>query len=135
MSGGYLSCGNWMGDDKAGTAFFQVLDSLEEMLTVDERPQWDEGFATHLRQQLDELDEDEPPFMQLSRSMLDVLVPVARRYFDVLSERLGNPSPDTWSEMGEWKTGEGWQLMCLQDLFQAYDACCRSGRPVVIHFD
>jgi hypothetical protein len=135
MSGGYFSCGNWMGDDKTGSAFFEVLDNLEDVVTSEERPLWDAEFAAPLRAQLDELDEDEPPFMELSRQMMDVLVPPARRYFQLLNERLGHPDPDTWPEIGERKTGAGWELMCLEDLFRAYDACCKSNESVTVHFD
>ena len=136
MSGGYFSCGSWIGDDKTASAFFEVLENIEEdIITVDERADWDSDFSNPLRAQLAELDEDEPPFMELSRSMLDVLLPPARRYFEVLSQRLGHPDRDSWPDIGEWKIGEGWELMCLHDLFQAYNACCESEESVTVHFD
>jgi len=136
MGGGYFSCGRWMGDDKTASAFFDVLDGLEEeTITEDERILWETECAAPLRSQLGECDEDELPFLELSRTMLDVLMPPARRYFDVLNDRLGHPDPSTWHAIGESRAGEGWQLMCLHDLFQAYDASCNSDKPVVIHFD
>jgi hypothetical protein len=136
MSGGYFSCGDWMGGDKTGSAFFDVLDRIEqEVISPDEQSAWDTGFAEPLRAQLAQQDEDEPPYLQLSRSMLDLLIPPARRCFETLNEQLGRPDPDSWHDLGESRSGEGWQLICLDDLFRAYQACCESGASVVLHFD
>ena len=136
MSGGYFSCGSWMGGDKTGSAFFEVLADVEEVvITPDERAVWDADFSNPIRAQLNELDEGEPRFMRLSRRMLDVMVPPARRYFEILIERHGHPDPDTWDQIGEWKTGDGWKLMCLEELFHAYEANRRLDKHVLVHFD
>ena len=130
MSGGYFSCGDWQGGDKSATAFFEVIDRLASVLTVQEGPAWDADFVAPLRAQLNDADEDDPPYVKLSRLMLDVLIPPARRYYDQLREQLGNPPRDSWRE-----TDEGWELMCLADLFCAYDASMDYGKPVSVHFD
>ncbi len=132
MSGGYLSCGEWMGEDKTGTAFLEVAAVLEEdVVTEEESSQWDQHFADPLRAQLEELDEDDNPYMELSPEMMEVLVPVARRYFSTLESDNSGLSEENFHEQGE----TGWHWICLKELFRAYEAQKVNGEKVVIHYD
>ena len=135
MAGGYISCGDFLGSDKTGTAIFEMLNDVEEQVTPQERKKWASVFAKPLQKQLESLDEDDLPYMELSKKMMDVLVGPLRRYYDALNAQLNHPSFDEAAEIGEWRSGEGWRLLCAHDLLEAYDVCCRTKRPVVVHFD
>jgi hypothetical protein len=135
MSGGYLSCGDWSGDDKSGSAFFEMVQDIEDSLNDAERDEWEERFAAPLRQQMDGQPEDDVPSFTLSREMMEVLGPKVAPYFDRLRERLGNPPPDSWHEIGERRTGEGWRLICAQDVLKAYQASKATADDVFLHFD
>jgi hypothetical protein len=135
MSGGYLSCGAWSGDDKSGSAFFDMVRDIEDSLTDAERDEWEEHFAAPLQQQMDQQPEDDVPSFTLSPRMMDVLGPKVAPYFDRLRERLGNPPPDSWHQIGEWRSGDGWRLLCAQDVLEAYEISRRSSEDVFLHFD
>ena len=130
MSGGYISCGSWLGEDKSGSGFFEVLEGIEDIISEHEYSNWEESFSNPLREQLEDMDEDELPYMKINKAMLDVLIPLAKRYNTQLLNELGNPEAENWHE-----TEEGWQLMCLADLFEAYKACSKSNKDVTVHFD
>ena len=130
MSGGYFSCGDWRSGDKSATAFFEVINRLANVLTAQEGPAWEGDFIAPLRAQLSKFDEGAPRHVKLSRLMLDVLIPPARRYYDQLREQLDHPPRDSWQEISQ-----GQELMCLADLLRAYDESMDFGKPVSIHFD
>ncbi|PQO31339.1 hypothetical protein C5Y96_13435 [Blastopirellula marina] len=130
MSGGYYSCGEWMGEDKTGTAFLEIVAILEDdYVSEEEMSQWDAEFADPLREQLEAI-EDDAPYMELSSGMMNVLVPIARRYFEKLESENEGLSEETFHE-----SEEGWQWICLKELWNAFDAQKNSGELVVVHYD
>lgn len=123
-----------MGEDKSGTAFFEMLQEIESTLSESQRAEWDREFAEPMNQQMT-LSEDDVPSCSLTLGMLAALAPKVRQYRADALERLGHPDPDTWHELGEWKTGEGWRLMCADDLLKAYEVAQSTGKDVFLHFD
>lgn len=139
MSGGYISCGEFIGGDKTGTAFFEMLEDIVDVITPAEKPAFKAELVLPLQEQLadqeDDEDEAEEPVIALSRPMMNALVPPMKRYLQRTLERLKNPAPETWRNIGQGETGEGWRLICAQDLLKAYEACIKSGEDVIVQFD
>ncbi len=130
MSGGYLSCGQWMGEDKTGTAFLEIIAILEEdVVTDEEMDRWNSQFADPLRAQLEAL-EDDVPSMELSPEMMAILMPITSRYLEALESENEGLSEENFHE-----SEEGWQWICLQELKAAHETQKQSGEPVVVHYD
>lgn len=135
MGGGYISCGNFMGEDKSGSAFFPLLNDLEEVVGAEERDLWEREFAQPLRRQMEARDEDEPGFFRITKTMMEPLAAPLDRYYRRQMERLGNPDPIEALQLDDERDGEGWRYYCACDLLRAWQECQRTGKDVVVHFD
>ena len=135
MSGGYVSCGSWLGDDKSCSAFLPLLDSLEEVVAESERAEWETKVVAPLRTQLDATDADDMPFLRLNPDTMECLGRVARRYVEQQIGRGVAPEPDESFSADGWRSGPGWRLYCATDLVTASEKAQSSGNEVVIHFD
>ncbi len=134
MGGGYISCGEWLGDDKSGSAFLSLLDELEQTLLPEETSRWQEMVGEPLQEQLNDTPEDDMPYLELDRAMMDCLIGPVRRYVAQERARGIRGDPPGTVEDG-WQSGPEWRLYCAIDLLRAHDECSRTGDTVVIHFD
>jgi hypothetical protein len=135
MSGGYISCGQFMGEDKSGNAFFGLLEDHEEVVSEEERQRWEEAFAEPLRWQMDAQDEDEAPLFRIDKTMMETVVTPLTRYYERQTERLGNPDPMDAPNLDDGRDGEGWKYYCAYGLLRAWQECQKTGKDVVVHFD
>src|SRR5215467_6233787 len=87
MGGGYISCGDFEGEDKSGSAINGVFDAIASMLPAEERRQWQSNFLAALEGNLEEQQMIIPS--QLVRLLIDPL----RAYYADLGAKLGNPHP------------------------------------------
>jgi hypothetical protein len=79
--------------------------------------------------------EDDVPSFTFTPPMMNALFPRVTEYLSREREKLGDPEPDTWHEIGQPWTGEGWRLICAQEVLNAHEACMRTGHDVFLHFD
>ena len=136
MSGGNFSCGDWIGGNKTATYFFVALNAMqEEVLTDQQWDAWSEGFAEPLNEQLKGLDREGPIRFEFSPTMMEALLPVARRYYEILMTKNEHPTEERiWRQEGIDEDVK-WQLLSLIDLFKADQAQQDSGKPIVLRFD
>lgn len=136
MSGGYYLCGRWQGEDKSASTFFQVLQGIEKhVLSAQDEDPWESDVAALLKNQLTEFDDGEPPSLELDDQIMKALIPFSLKYAEVLLERHDHPDRSTWHEIGDWKSGDGWQLLCIEDLVRAHEISTKCGKPVTVEFD
>lgn len=135
MSGGYVSCGRWMGEDKSCSGFMPLLDLLETLVRDDERAYWEAELATPLRSQFDSTPEDDMPYVTLTPPMMECLAKFVRRYVEIELAKGVAPEPDTSDDGSGWRAGPGWRLYCAVDLVRAQEESAASGHDVIIHYD
>ena len=156
MGGGYIECGDYLGDDKSGSPSEDILSLLfrraagraaysrRHLLGRFFRrgprlPDWLDEFESALR---------EPPVpheIRLSAGVAGGLLPYAEKYHAELGEKLGNPAPSEAPELdsragmdpsaAKWGKGDGWRFYCTNDLVQALRQSLVTNLPVVITFD
>lgn len=141
MAGGYISCGEFSGDDKSGSAISGVFEALPECLPENERDAFIEKVLAPLAEYLEE-NEDHILIESDTASML--LEPVETLYSQYAGE-LGHPEPFNAPQIDEdrglngtdakWGKGIGWRYYCLHDLRLAFRKSIESGEPVVVSFD
>ena len=135
MSGGYVSCGRWMGEDKSCSGFMPLLDELEKLVRDDERANWEAQLAAPLRSQFETTPEDDMPYLTLTPPMMECLATFVRRYVEIEVAKGVAPEPDDSDDGSGWRAGPGWRLYCAVDLLRAQQECAVTGRTVVIHYD
>src|SRR5687767_12921583 len=121
MGGGYISCGEFMGDDKSGSAFEGVLRGIPIVLTAEEGTAFSEQVAAPLLQALHEGGEQ----FEISPEMVSHLLQPLTRYHAHLDETLGHPHPYDAPELdrergldmtdAKYGDGPGWQFYCTHD--------------------
>jgi hypothetical protein len=141
MAGGYISCGDFSGEDKSGSAISGVFEALPECLAESERQTFTETVLDPLAEYLEE-HEDHFLIQPDVASML--LGPVGTLYAQYGNE-LGHPEPFDAPQIdkqrgmnasdAKWGQGIGWRYYCLHDLQLALRKSVASGLPVLIHFD
>jgi hypothetical protein len=118
MSGGYVSCGKWLGDDKSCTEFLPLLEALEDLVTAAERKAWEKNVAGPIRGSLEALSEDDLPYFRLAPAAAALLAGVAARFL----------------ERSKRKKDESLRR-CAEDLVRAAAKSKATGKKVVIHYD
>lgn len=141
MAGGYISCGDFSGDDKSGSAISGVFATLPECLPESERNAF---IETALDPLAEYLEENEDHFLIEPDTASMLLGPVDTLYSQYANE-LGNPEPFNAPQIDEdrgmdatdakWGQGIGWRYYCLHDLRLALRKSIESGEPVVVSFD
>jgi hypothetical protein len=112
-----------LGEDESANPLFAVIEELSRAFVSEERPAWERDFLAKLDQEPD---------------LMEVLMKPLARYRAFLAERLNLSGPD--ADVGELKqisTDEGsdsYRYLCVSDLFRAYEACKRTGKPVRVSF-
>ena len=141
MGGGYISCGEFMGEDKSGSAFEGVLRGIPTLLSAKEAARFSDQVATPLLQALHEGGEQ----FEISPEMVSHLFQPLTRYHAYLDETLGHPHPYDAPELdrkrgldmteAKYGAGLGWQFYCTHDLLRACEVSQQKGEPIVFGFD
>jgi len=131
MSGLNISCGDYRGDDKSGSAFERVLMDL---------PDIDDGLKHEI---LSGFESNE--FAIIETAHAKELVSSIRAYRDQLISEIGHA--DCFKEMEreelagadpvklKWGEGRGWRLYCVNDLLVACERSATTRDPVVVCLD
>ncbi len=141
MGGGYISCGQFCGDDKSGSAISGVFEAIPELIPEDARSEF---ISSVLDPLADSLEENGDYFLIEPEIAALLLPPVDALYMQYGNE-LGNPEPFDAPEIDEdrgldtteakWGKGIGWRYYCLHDLRIALRKSIESKESVVINFD
>jgi hypothetical protein len=141
MAGGQIFCGEFVGEDKSGSAFSGVLEALPECVAADAR---DEFIASVINPLTEYLEENED-HVEFGPDIASRLVAPVDRLFERYGEELGHPEPFDAPQIDEvggldqmdakWGQGIGWRYYCLSDLRAALRESIGSGEPIFIHFD
>ncbi|HEY2882828.1 MAG TPA: hypothetical protein VGJ15_10350 [Pirellulales bacterium] len=141
MSGGYISCGEFIGDDKSGSALEGVLNGIITTLPDGEKAAFRERVAAPVFIAMRRCGEQ----FEISPDAVSYLFDPLVRYHAYLSELLGNPEPFLAPELdrqrgldltaAKYGEGQGWQFYCTHDLLKACEISRQTGEPIVISFD
>lgn len=141
MSGGYISCGKFMGEDKSGSAISGVFTTLPECLPEEER----ESFILDVLDPLAEMLEETEDHFLIESDLAPRMLPPVEMLYARYGEELGYPEPCDAPQLDEkrgvnsldakWGEGIGWQCYCLHDLKIALQTSIETGDPVSISFD
>lgn len=137
MSGGYISCGEFNGEDKSGSAYSGVLADLQT-LGSGRYAQLVEPLARDLANCEESV--------EIPQHVAASLLPVLREYRGVLEVELGDirdpfEAIDHDEELGldssdaKWGQGTGWKYYCVLDLERALVRSISTGECVYIEFD
>ncbi len=138
MGGGYISCGDFLGDDKSGAPIGGILEDLVSNLADTQNS----AIATELLEQLD----SETDHILIEPGHASKLLPDFKHlqtYYKTLF-----PDLDNWwliferevqqgmdNVAGKWGESIGWKIYCLADLIPACEISISTNEPVVISFD
>jgi hypothetical protein len=138
MGGGYISCGNFSGDDKSGSPITGILEDLTSNLADTQNS----AMATKLLEQLD----SETDHILIEPDQATKLLPD----FKCLQTHYKShyPDLDDWwliferetqqgldNIAGKWGESIGWKIYCLADLIPACEISISTGEPITISFD
>jgi hypothetical protein len=137
MSGGNIMCGEFVGNDKSGSALSGVLDNLLELAKK-------EKLIEVIRQLQSSMEEGEDHLL-IDPELAAILLPAVNAYHKKLKTELGDVDPASIIELDDtddvdpveakWGTGKGWQFYCTTDLIKALKESKKIEEPVVIVFD
>jgi hypothetical protein len=141
MGGGYISCGEFLGEDKSGSAFEGVLRGIPTILAPDAAATFTKHVATPLLQAL-YVGEQE---FEITPEIVGHLFQPLTTYYAHLDQVLGHPHPYEAPELdrtrgldmtdAKYGAGLGWQFYCTHDLLRACEISRDTGEPIVISFD
>ena len=139
MGGGYIKCGDFLGDDKSGSAIFGIFDAIALMLPPDRQKIWQTNFLDAIEGQ------EEEQGILIAPQLVRLLAEPLKIYYEQLREKLGNPAPFDAprldSERGlnpteaKWGAGDGWRYYCAHDLLRACEISEQTGESIIISFD
>lgn len=148
MGGGYISCGDFEGDDKSASALMGVVEDLQGLL------RWESESAL-----LDLLagmhafvsGEAVPPddweeAIEIEADQMTALLPYLEKYRNQLVEKAGTSDLDAAMEADQastgldpselkWGKGTGWRLYCVTDLLRAAEHSIAGRQSIFISFD
>jgi hypothetical protein len=141
MGGGYISCGEFVGADKSGSALSGVWSVIEnvyaEAALKHRLAEWDVEAQEAFR--AGSMEADLP-----SQIAADLIKPL-ERYVADLGQKLGHPEHADAPALDEaagiprmdakWGAGDGWRYYCAVDLLAACRVSAETGDVVVIAFD
>ncbi len=142
MGGIYISCGEYFGEDKSGSAIEGVLAALLEQLAPADRAPFQAALAPLFEGDIDEMG------VELGAEAVAALEGPLRTYYEALGAKLGHPEPweapdlDAQGAQGvqgavdaKWGAGDGWRYYCAHDLLQACEVHRESGgAPILIAY-
>lgn len=141
MGGGHISCGDFTGEDKSGSAIFGVLDELPLCVSEQERITFVSEVIEPLHRQLDETGE----YFLIERDAAIRMQPAVESLFVRFKEQYGDAT--VWDAIEQddkstldltdvkWGKGAGWQYYCVTDLRIAIKQCIETDVPVCVTFD
>jgi hypothetical protein len=140
MGGGYISCGNFLGDDKSGSAFVGVLRGIPTVLSAAEAAAFRVSLAEPLMAMLEDSQE-----LEITPQRAAELFEPLRKFHEHLRAALGDPEPCHAPELdrklgvnmtnAKYGEGTGWQFYCTHDLLHACELSQKSKEPIGISFD
>jgi len=146
MSGGYVSCGGFHGDDKSCSAFRGVLDQIVSLPSYN--PDTDlQRFIERLRSFLSgEGDAEWSDYLLISPQQAIDLEPYLAECSRSLVADLGTEDPFEAIEKdkavpgldpieAKWGKGKGWRLYCVTDLLRVIALSRTTGEVICIAFD
>jgi hypothetical protein len=141
MGGGYISCGEFMGEDKSGSALPGVLRDIPKVLSSAEAADFRKQVAGPLMEAMGRGEQE----VEVSATTVSLLLAPLARYHAHLDETLGHPHPHDAPELdrqrgmnmtdAKWGDGLGWQFYCTHDLLRACEVSQKTGAPIVLNFD
>ena len=148
MAGGYISCGDFCGDDKSASALSGVVEDLKAMLRWENEPKLLElmenitAFVTGEAVPPDDWEEE----IIIRPDQMGSLLPHLKKYQDKLINQTVTSDPleaiDREQESTsvdptdlKWGEGIGWRLYCVADLMRAAEHSIKTGDEVSITFD
>lgn len=141
MSGGYIQCDDFRGDDKSGSAISAVLEELALYLPEAERRSFVSDLIVPLQRQLEETGE----YFLIPPAFSERLLPVVNLMYDEYRNRFGDS--DAFAAIAlddksgfdsveaKWGKGAGWRYYCLTDLRVALRRSIDSDSDVCVCFD
>ena len=152
MSGGYIHCADFDGDDKSGSPSFAVLKTVlnvsdselsksplvKRLLGKTQHPS---RWVALLRQFLKRGE------VTIPSELAHELLPKVEAYYRELGDKLGHPEPGDAPELdaaagldprkSKWGhgPGPGWHYYCAHDLVIALRKSVATSQPVTIDFD
>jgi hypothetical protein len=146
MSGGYVSCGVFIGDDKSCSALSGVIEQIEELPSY--RADGSSGeFLTRIKTFLSIGGDPEwTDYLLIAPPQAAALKPYLEECKETLIAELGTADPfDAIEEdsavrgldplEAQWGKGKGWRLYCVTDLLRAIEHCELSGDVICLTFD
>lgn len=135
MGGHYISCGKFRGEDKSGSAFQEVLQSLAD------------APADLIANIVSEFDEE--GYVEIKAKHAKLLLPLLRKYRRELVKKIGH---DDWMKalqaeeaslkrdknkkrvQGKYGESPAWQLYCTTDLIEACKTAVKDNEKVLIMY-
>jgi hypothetical protein len=140
MSGGYISCGDFRGEDKSGSAITGVFEALPEYISPENRYAFINEVLEPLQNSIENGDH-----MLIYSPDAKRLLPLVELLYEEYKTELGAPEPWNAPQVDEdrgidpidakWGKGIGWRYYCLHDLRSALRLCVETDDPVCISFD
>jgi len=141
MGGGYISCGEFMGEDKSGSAISGVLRDMATMLSPAEGAAFQKHVAGPVLEAMHRGEQE----IEIPPAAASLLLGPLARYHTHLDATLGHPHPYDAPELdrkrgmdmteAKWGEGLGWQFYCTHDLLRACEVSQKTGAAIVLHFD
>ena len=141
MGGGYIQCGDFLGNDKSGSAISGLLDALPEFAPAEDRRSFVEMAIAPLREALANGRE----YILIEPTIAARLIATLEGFNSRVGRELGFPEPSDApakdQEAGlepteaKWGKGKGWQYYCAHDLLQACRVSTEGGEPICVSFD
>lgn len=141
MSGGYISCGDFDGEEKSGAYVVDVLEDLPGILPAESQEAFRDEF---IRPLLEEYEENGDWFV-IDPDVCENLFPVIKELCKQYREKYGNLSADEVIDADD-ETGiypplsvpgefSGRKYLALIDLERAAEISVESKEPISISFD
>lgn len=141
MGGGYIQCGDFLGNDKSGSAISGLIDALPKFAPAEDRRSFVKSVIAPLRESLANTHE----YILIEPTIAARLIIALEIFNSHVGQELGFPepseAPDKDREAGldpteaKWGKGKGWQYYCAHDLLQACRVSVEGGQPICVSFD
>lgn len=141
MSGGYINCADFTGDDKSCSAISGVFEELPSVLPEFERDVFVAEVIQPLQDQLEETGE----YFLINQATSERLLRPVDMLYEEYRKRFGDS--EVWDAVeldhasgmnpvqAKWGAGPGWRYYCLTDLRKGLRRSIETGADVCISFD
>jgi hypothetical protein len=148
VGGGYISCGDFEGDDKSGSALLGVVEDLQTLLRRESDSALGDllaGMHAFVSGEAAPPDDWEDK-IEITADQMAALLPYLKKCRDHLVENSGTSDPGKAMEAEQaasgsnsselkWGKGTGWRLYCVTDLLGAAEHAMANQQSVFISFD